>query len=72
MADQWGLIPLPLGQEFSPAASEQPNQPADIFGGFIDGWTPSAAGVTGSLSASEVGDDSFASSGHPSLQWSHG
>lgn len=68
MSDQWGIVPLPLGQQFDAPANEQPNQPADIFGGFIDGWTPSAAGVTGSLTASEVGSDSFDSTGQIVVQ----
>ena len=61
MADQWGLIPLPLGQQFEPAASEQLKQPADVFGGFISGWTPSVSNITGSLSATEANDTTSSS-----------
>ena len=70
MADQWGLIPLPLGQQFEPAASEQANQPADIFGGLIGGWTTSAASITGSLGATEAGTDTYSSSGTVTVQGS--
>lgn len=74
MSDQWGLIPLPLGTQFETAASEQPNQPADIFGGFIAGYAPvsstnATAVVTGTQSVSSAssasanGGASVASSG---------
>ena len=46
MADQYGLIPLPLGVPFDPAATEQPFQPAEIFGGFIAGWEQAGAAQT--------------------------
>lgn len=46
MADQYGLLPLPLGVPFDPAEPEQPFQPADIFGGFIAGWEEGGAAQT--------------------------
>jgi len=55
MADQYGLIPLPLGAPFEAPATEQANQPALPFSGYMAGWT-AATGVAFSAALTEGAD----------------
>lgn len=53
--DQYGLIPLPAGVPFDAPASEQANQPALPFGGFVAGWT-AASGISVSAALADGAD----------------